>query len=71
MVPSSPQVVQRLNCSENFIFNGNYCLPACPNWVLGIGGTLIDDYIVIGSAAIGLICGILFFVLSCAHHMRM
>ena len=74
--PSSPLMVPTLsrnsiNCSENFIWNGNYCLPACPNWALRSNSATADDIIVITSAVIGLISGTLFFIVSGLRYRRM
>eukprot|EP00731_Ephydatia_muelleri_P010669 Em0005g1255a len=57
-------------CSENFIFNGNYCLPDCPKWSLRASGTNAD-YVVIVAAVVGLISGTIVLLLSCVRHRRM
>ena len=72
MVPSLPERGQNIiNCSENFILSGNYCLPSCPNWTLRTGSIFTDDYMVLVAAIIGVISGTLFFVVSCLRYSRM
>ena len=58
-------------CSENFVLISNYCLPSCPNWVLRNKGENADDIILIITAVVGLICGILVLVISIVRRRRM
>ena len=48
------------NCSENFVFIRNSCLPECPNWVIaGTKTILTDDSFVKMAMILVLVSGVL------------
>lgn len=61
--------IMSTNCSENFIFTGNQCLPACPDWSLSDAEG--PRAVVVLSAVVGLIGGIFVFLLSGLRFRKM